>query len=79
MKLSIYSFKKILFEGEANSLNCRTMMGEITVLDNHTELISVLTNGVMRVVDKAKSEHFFEIKSGFLEVSKNNKVRCIVE
>ena len=79
MKLSIYSIKKVLFEGEANFLNCKTMMGEITVLNNHAELISILTNGVIKVIDKLNSEHFFEIKSGFLEVGKNNTVRCIVE
>ena len=79
MKLSIYSLKNILFQGEALSLNCKTVMGEITVLDNHETLITVLATGVMKVVDENKKENFFEIKSGFLEVKPNNEVRCIVE
>ena len=79
MKLSVYSLKKILFQGEAQLLNCKTMMGEITVLNNHQTLIGVLTKGVMKIVDTAKAEHFLEITSGFLEVCSNNEVRCIVE
>jgi F0F1-type ATP synthase epsilon subunit len=79
MKLSVYSLKNILFQGEASLLNCKTVMGEITVLDNHETLITVLSAGVARVVDENKKEHFFEIKSGFLEVKHGNEVRCIVE
>lgn len=79
MKLSVYSLKKILFQGEAELLNCKTMMGEITILDNHETYIGALTAGVVKVVDKDKKEHFFEITSGFLEVKPNNEVRCIVE
>ena len=79
MKLSIYSLKQILFQGDASSLNCKTVMGEITILDHHETLITVLSAGVMKAVDKDKKEHFFEIKSGFLEVKPGNEVRCIVE
>jgi F0F1-type ATP synthase epsilon subunit len=79
MKLSIYSLKKILFQGEAELLNCKTVTGEITVLDNHETFITVLTAGAIKVIDNNKKENFFPIKSGFLEVKPNNEVRCIVE
>ena len=79
MKLSIYSLKNILFQGDASSLNCKTVMGEITILDHHETLITVLAAGVMKVLDENKKEHFFEINSGFLEVKPNDEVRCIVE
>ncbi len=79
MKISLYSFKKILFQGEAQFFNCKTMSGEITILDNHTSLITVLTSGIIRIIDKDQKEHFFPIKSGFLEVKSENEVRCIVE
>jgi len=79
MKLSVYSLKKILFQGNAQSLNVKTVMGEITVLDNHETLITVLSAGIVKVVDENKKEHFFEIVSGFLEVKPGNEVRCIVE
>ena len=79
MKLSIYSLKKILFQGEARLLNCKTAVGEITVLDNHETYIGVLKAGVAKIVDQANQEHFFEVASGFLEVKPGNEVRCIVE
>lgn len=78
MKLSVYSLKKILFQGEAELLNCKTAVGEITVLNHHETYIGVLTEGTMRIVDSAKKENYFPVKSGFLEVKENNEVRCII-
>jgi F0F1-type ATP synthase epsilon subunit len=79
MEISIYSLKNILFQGSAQLLNCKTVMGEITVLDNHETLITVLSAGVIKIVDENKKEQFFPIKSGFLEVKQGNEVRCIIE
>jgi F0F1-type ATP synthase epsilon subunit len=79
MKVSIYSLKKILFQGEASLFNCKTLVGEITVLDGHEPLIEVITEGVIKVVDNDKKEHFFPVKSGFLEVRYGNKLSSIVE
>lgn len=78
MKLSVYSLKNVLFQGEARVLSCNTPLGEITVLDNHQTLIATLSFGVIKIVDSAGKEYFFEIKSGFLEVKENNEARCIV-
>ncbi len=60
-------------------MNCKTAVGEITVLDNHEPLIGVLKKGVAKVVDTENKEHFFEVNSGFLEVKEGNEVRCIVD
>ena len=79
MKLSIYSLKKVLFSGEAELLNCKTMVGEITVLNNHEEYIGVLRPGIAKIVDSDSKEHFLKIHGGFLEVREGNEVRCIVE
>jgi len=79
MKLSIYSLKNILFQGNASLLNCQTTTGEITVLDHHEPLITVLSAGVIRIIDEKEKERFFEVKSGFMEVKPDSEVRCIVE
>lgn len=79
MKLSVYSLKEILFQGNAESLNCKTMIGEITVLDNHESYIGVLTKGIAKIVDENKKELFLPVKSGFIQVMKKNEVRCIIE
>ena len=78
MKLSVYSLKKVLFAGEASLLNCKTMAGEITVLDHHETFIGALRPGVMKIVAQGK-DNFFEINSGFLEVREGNEVRCLVD
>ena len=83
MKLSVYSLKNIVFQGQASLLNCMTKSGEITILDNHQSLITVLTACTMKVLEKLptgeKKEHFFLVKSGFLEVRSENEVRCIID
>jgi F0F1-type ATP synthase epsilon subunit len=79
MKISVYSLKQILFQGDAVSLSCKTPLGEITILDNHETLITGLSAGQIKIIDKNHKENYFEIKSGFLEVKPNNEVRCIVE
>lgn len=79
MKISVYSLKQILFQGDAVSLNCKTHLGEITILDNHETLITRLSAGQIKIIDNNNKENFFEVKSGFLEVKPNNEVRCIVE
>jgi len=79
MKLGIYSLNKILFQGEAKELNCKTAMGEITVLNHHLPLITMVTKGKIKVIDERNKEHFFESTSGFLEVQPGNSARMIVE
>lgn len=78
MHLSIYSLKKVLFEGEAEAVNVKTVGGEITVLDNHRPLLSMLATGVLTVRAQG-AEKFFEVKSGFIEVMPENAVRLLVD
>lgn len=68
-----------MFQGKAELLNCQTIMGEITVLDNHQPYITVLKEGTVKIVDNNKKEKHLPIKSGFLEIKKNNQVRCLVD
>ena len=79
MKLSVYSLKNILFQGEASLLNCNTPLGQITILDNHETLITELSAGPIKISAKDGKDHIFPVRSGFLEVRPGNEVRCIVE
>ncbi len=79
MKLGVYSLKKILYQGEAKSITCRTLAGEITILDYHRPLVSVLAPGTITVVDSGKKEHFIPVNSGFVEVQQDNESRFIVD
>ncbi len=79
MKVGVYSLQKVLFQGEAISVNCNTRAGEITVLDHHEPLISILEKGTMKIVDTDKKEHYIPVSSGFLEVRSGNEVKLLVE
>lgn len=79
MKLEAYSLTNILFNGDAVSLNCKTAVGEITVLDNHKPLIAMLAPGIVTVTLPDGKENFFEVTGGFLEVQAENRVRIIAD
>lgn len=79
MTLGVYSLQKVLFRGEATSVNLKTAMGEITVLDHHRPLISVLRKGVMKILDKNGKERYIAVSSGFLEVRSGSEARILVE
>lgn len=79
MEVSIYSLKKILFDGDAKSVNCKTESGEITILDHHRPLISALKEGTVKILDAAGKEHYIPVSSGFLEIGSGNRAKLIVE
>lgn len=79
MKLSVYSLKKVLFQGTATLLNCKTAAGELTILDHHHPLIGIITEGIIRINDIEGKEHFLPVKIGLLDVRPENEVRCIIE
>jgi len=79
MKLFIYSLKNTLFEGEAESLTCETANGQITILNNHEPLITLLKEGLIKIVDKAQKLNYIQTTGGFLEIRGSNEVRCIID
>jgi F-type H+-transporting ATPase subunit epsilon len=79
MKLGVYSLQKVLFQGDAKSVNCNTRSGEITILDHHEPLISILEKGTMTIVDVAGEKHYIPVGSGFLEVDSGSQAKILVE
>lgn len=80
MQVEIYSLQRILFEGSAESVNCKTAKGELTILANHEPLISMLESGPIKVRPTgAAKEEIFTAKGGFLEVTPQRTVRLLVE
>lgn len=78
MHLAIHTLKETLFDGEAKSLNAMTEAGEITVLDHHRPLISILRPCAIKIIDANAKELYINVSSGFLEVGENI-LRVIVE
>ena len=79
MQLGVYSLDKVLYHGEAREVNCRTKSGEITILDHHEPLISVLTKGTMKIIDENQKEFYIPVSSGFLEINSRNQAKILVE
>ena len=79
MRVAVYSLEKILYEGEASAVNCKTQVGEITVLEHHRPLISMLIPGPLRITDNKDGDQWFDVKGGFLEVEPTNSVRLLVQ
>jgi F-type H+-transporting ATPase subunit epsilon len=79
MHIGVYSLQKVLYRGEAESVNCQTTTGEITILNHHRPLISVLKEGVMKIVDQEKKEHYIPVASGFLEIRSGDEAKFLVE
>ena len=79
MKLGVYSLQKVLYDGDAKSVTCPSTSGEITILEDHEPLISMLKDGVVKVVDTSAKDHYIEIGSGFVEVRAGGEVKVLVE
>ncbi len=76
--LRILSPKGVEFEGDAKSLNAKSASGEITVLDHHHPLMTVLAKGLMTTEDLSGIKKEIEIESGFLEMDDQNTLTVFI-
>jgi F0F1-type ATP synthase epsilon subunit len=79
MKLTIYSLKGIEFEAEVRSFNVKTQSGEITVLDHHRPLITLLERGRAKIGFNNETFQELMISSGFLEMGPNNNLSVLAD
>lgn len=74
MIVRAYSITKTLFEGKAEKIIAKTSAGELTILDGHIPLITVLSGPVKifyrKEKEKISSEEMVELSFdfGFMEV-----------
>lgn len=78
MNLTIFSLKGIEFQEEVAGFNVKTQSGEITVLDNHRPLITLLKKGTAKIIKRDGAFIAKEINSGFLEVMRGSKVDALI-
>lgn len=79
MYLKVISLKGIKYEGAASSLNIKTQSGEITILENHRPLITLLKKGIAVIINDKNQKTELEINSGFLEIAPENKISVLVD
>lgn len=76
MELKILNPEKIIFEGQVESATLPTLGGEITVLSNHTALVTPLAEGEVKVSSKEGIKKFYAA-GGVFEVSNNKAVMLL--
>lgn len=79
MNLVITSLRGIEYTGDIKSLNIRTTSGEITILNHHRPLVTVLEKGTAHIVDSKDNKKEIAISSGFLEISPANTVNVLID
>jgi F-type H+-transporting ATPase subunit epsilon len=79
MKLTILSLKGIQYDGEAAGLNVKTTSGDITVLDHHRPLVTVLTKGEAKIIKPDGGRESVAINSGFLEMGPENHLTVLAD
>lgn len=77
-KLKILTPHEKLFDGLAISVKVKTESGEITVLKNHTPLISILSIGGLKIVDDKNIEHSFMLQGGVLDIKSKDQASEVV-
>lgn len=77
MKLSIHTIQETLFSGEIKSLTLPTTNGEITVLDNHLPIITIVKPGEIYYTDSQNKEGRLNLAGGVLEVKPESEVTIL--
>ena len=79
MHMGVYTLQRTLFEGDIKQLTATTTVGEVTILNQHIPLVSVLTGPMVRLIDTLDKESIIKITSGFLEVREEGEVIILAE
>jgi F-type H+-transporting ATPase subunit epsilon len=73
--LKVISTNKVIFKGSAKKIVIPTLSGEITVLNNHVPIISVIKKGEIKIVDSEDNTiKLFEVDGGVVDVRKSGEV-----
>lgn len=72
LKLTISRVDGPIFDGEVVSVTLPGIAGEMTILANHSALISPLKQGLITIRKEASEIEEVEIKFGTLEISNNH-------
>ena len=72
LNLNIARVDRSLFTGEVVSVTVPGSEGDMTLLADHTALMSVLRPGTLRIKKVDGTTEEFKVESGTLEVSKNS-------
>lgn len=70
LRVKVFSPFEVMYEGKARALSATNALGEFDVLPDHTNFMTLLTAGNVKVLT-AVDERTFLIEHGFLRVASN--------
>ena len=73
MHLKIHLINNTIFDSEARRITLNTPMGEISILDNHEPMITLVEYGNI-YVETNEGEKLFSFPGGVLEVISHSEV-----
>ena len=76
LNLKIITPQKEVLTREVERVTCQTTEGEITILPRHVALLTILTNGVIKVKSKEGTE-YFSAGAGYVETD-GREVRILI-
>ncbi|MFA4834322.1 MAG: F0F1 ATP synthase subunit epsilon [Patescibacteria group bacterium] len=74
IKFEVVTPERVVLKERIHQVTVPTRSGEITVLPNHTPLISVLKPGVIELKKENGDMEIMSVSGGFIEVLKNKVV-----
>jgi F-type H+-transporting ATPase subunit epsilon len=78
MKVEILTPEDLVYQGEASLIQLPGLDGLFEILNNHAPMITMLSEGNVKLVEKNNASVFFTIKGGVVEVLAN-KVLVLAE
>ena len=78
MFLEIITPETKIYEGEVKSVLLPGTNGKFEILNNHAPIISTLTSGQIRIINKNDQREFFDINGGVIEMQ-NNKIIVLAD
>ncbi len=79
MKVRIVSLSGTEYKEEARGATLKTIAGEITVLDHHLPIISVLKPGDIKVIENSGSKKTIHAGGGIVEVNDKNELIALID
>lgn len=64
------SLEKTIFEGEVHSLMAKSTAGDLEVLSHHSNLVTPIKKGIVKLLDSNKELKEITLRGGILEVTR---------
>ena len=78
LNVNLVSADRIVWSGEASTVNARTVEGEIGILTGHTPVLSLLGAGVVEIIPTSGTKVVASVDGGFISVA-NDRVSILAE